>query len=206
MRLALTSFAILGSACGTDVVSDDAPPPTPARATWYQDVAPIVSKHCMSCHQDGGIAPFSLTAYEDAASNAKRMVDQISQGTMPPFDAREETDCTPRFGWKDDPRLTSQEKTTLQWWLEDGTAEGTVADVPKPANTDLANPTMSLAPTTAFVSSGDRDQFFCTVLDPQLAVGTWLTGLQVRPGNDAVVHHAVITEVLATGAGATAIA
>jgi hypothetical protein len=205
--LAIASFGILGlTACGTDVVGDDTPPPTTARATWYQDVAPIVSKHCMSCHQDGGIAPFSLTAYEDAASNAKRMLDQITQGTMPPFDAREESDCTPRFSWKDDPRLTSQEKTTLQWWLEDGTAEGTKADVPLPPNTDLANVSMSLAPTTGFVSSGDRDQFFCTVLDPHFATGTWLTGLQVRPGNDAVVHHAVITEVFATGASATAIA
>ena len=29
---------------------------------------------------------------------------------MPPFDAREEADCTPRFGWQDDPRLSDAEK------------------------------------------------------------------------------------------------
>src|SRR5450432_1765481 len=140
-------IAVLGLGCGTDVVDDTTPPPTTARATWYQDVAPIVSQHCMSCHQDGGIAPFSLTDYEDAASNAKRMLDQINLGSMPPFDAREEADCTPRFNCKDDPRLTSQEKTTLQWWLEDGSAAGTKAAIPTPPNTDLANVTMSRTPT-----------------------------------------------------------
>ena len=96
-----------GAGCGTDVDPSQPPPETTARATWYQDVAPIVSKHCMSCHQDGGIAPFSLTTYDDASSNAKMMLDQINQGAMPPFGAREEADCNPRFGWQDDPRLSS---------------------------------------------------------------------------------------------------
>ena len=51
----LLGLALLGfAACGTDD-SDSPPDPTDARATWYQDVAPIVAKHCMTCHQDGGI-------------------------------------------------------------------------------------------------------------------------------------------------------
>src|SRR5437879_6466216 len=81
MRLiyGLASLTLL--ACGTDVAGDDTPPPTTARATWYQDVAPIVSAHCMSCHQTGGIAPFALTTYEDARDNAKHMLDQITAGS-----------------------------------------------------------------------------------------------------------------------------
>jgi len=204
--LALASVVVFGAACGTDVETSPPPPDTTARATWYQDVAPIVSKHCMSCHQDGGIAPFSLTTYEDASQNAKMMLDQIDQGAMPPFGAREESDCNPRFGWQDDPRLSTQEKTTLQWWLEDGTPAGAVADVPVPANTDLPNVTKTVRPTQAFTSAGDRDQFMCTVLDPGLAQGAWMNGLQVRPGNPVVVHHAVITEVFATGTNANLIA
>ena len=204
--LALATVAFAAAACGTDVDTSQPPPDTTARATWYQDVAPIVSKHCMSCHQDGGIAPFSLTTYEDASSNAKMMLDQINLGVMPPFGAREETDCNPRFGWQDDPRLTSQEKLTLQWWLEDGTPAGQVAQVPVPANTDLPNVTKTVKPSQAFTSAGDRDQFICTVLDPGLTAGAWMNGLQIRPGNPVVVHHAVITEVFATGTNADLIA
>ena len=204
--LALASVVFATTACGTDVETTPPPPDTTARATWYQDVAPIVSKHCMSCHQDGGIAPFSLTTYEDAQQNAKMMLDQIDQGAMPPFGAREESDCNPRFGWQDDPRLSTQEKTTLQWWVEDGTPAGAVADVPVPANTDLPGVTKTVQPSQAFTSAGDRDQFMCTVLDPGLAQGAWMNGLQVRPGNPVVVHHAVISEVFATGTNADLIA
>jgi hypothetical protein len=207
------AFIVLGlglgvglTACGTDVDDSSTPPPPTARATWYQDVGPIVSKHCMSCHQPGGIAPFSLTDLGDARDNAPMMIQQITANTMPPFGASEESDCTPRFGWTDDPRLSEQEKTTIQWWMDDGLAAGTEADVPVPAGTGLSGVTQTLAPTQPFTAAGTRDQFICTVLDPGVTTWAWLTGLQVRPGNPLVVHHAVIAEVFPTGANADAIA
>ncbi len=78
--------------------------------------------------------------------------------------------------------------------------------MPLPANTDLTGVTMTLAPMTPFIASGSRDEFMCTVLDPATTTGMFVTGLQVRPGNPTVVHHAVIGEVFATGANAAAIA
>ncbi|HEY0255265.1 MAG TPA: hypothetical protein VGC41_27240, partial [Kofleriaceae bacterium] len=84
MRFAI-AVLMVSAACGTDAAKDPPPDAAPA-VTWYRDVAPIVSTHCMGCHQAGGIAPFSLTAYEDAADNGKRMLDQIDKGAMPPFD------------------------------------------------------------------------------------------------------------------------
>ena len=117
-------------ACGTDVRDDDTPDPDPQpRATWYQDVAPIVAEHCMGCHSAGGIGPFDLTSYDIASENAGRMLHAIETGVMPPFDAREEADCTPRFGWQDDPRLDAEEIETIQLWIDDGLAEGTVAEI-----------------------------------------------------------------------------
>src|SRR5205809_7980984 len=108
-------------ACGTDDPGTEPPPPAP-RATWYQDVAPIVANHRMSCPQAGGIAPFALTDYDSAKENAQRMLAQTDGLTMPPFDAREEADCTPRFDWQDDPRLSVADHATLHAWVEDGMA------------------------------------------------------------------------------------
>ena len=150
----------------------------------------------MSCHQAGGIAPFSLTDYDSAVENSSRAMHQIEIGAMPPFDAREEADCTPRFGWVDDPRLSKLEKDKLQMWIDDGHALGTVAEIPKPPATDLSNVTKTLTPATPWVTSGTRDQFICYVLDPGATKLEWMTGLQVKPDNELVVHHAVITELL----------
>jgi hypothetical protein len=196
-RLATFSLAAALAGCGTDIGDHPDPGDDPtARATWYQDVAPIVAEHCMECHQEGGIGPFDLTTYDMAYENAGRMLDKIESGQMPPFDAREEADCTPRFTWKDDPRLSEAEIDTIRTWIEDGRAEGTVAEVPEPPSIELPNVTQTLKPTVPFTASGDRDQFICYVLDPNLAGGAWLTGLQVRPGNNDVVHHVVLTELM----------
>lgn len=182
------------AACGVDTPSDTDPPPV-ARSTWYQDVGPILSTHCMSCHQDGGIAPFALTDYDAARDNAMRALDKVDKGEMPPFDAREEAGCTPRFNWVDDPRLSADEKQKLHDWVTDGFALGVEKAIPKPPTTDLPGVTKILQPVEPFVSSGDRDQFTCFILDPGAAQLSWMTGMQVRPGNDKVVHHVVLTEV-----------
>jgi hypothetical protein len=197
MRAYLLGFATVALVgCGTDVRDDGSDQEPQPRATWYQDVAPIVAEKCMGCHEPGGIGPFDLTSYEMAYEAAGRMLDQIEKGAMPPFDAREEDDCTPRFGWVDDPRLSPQEIETIQHWIEDGRAEGTVAVIPDPPSTELAGVTKTLAPTVPFTSTGTRDQFICYVLDPQMPAGGWITGLQVRPGNPLVVHHVVVNELM----------
>jgi hypothetical protein len=151
----------------------------------------------MSCHQAGGIAPFSLTDVDSARENSMRALAKIDSGEMPPFSAREETDCTPRFNWVDDPRLTSDEKHKLHDWVTDGFALGVEQPIPEPAGTDLPGVTRTVQPVQPFVSQGDRDQFTCFVLDPGATQLSWMTGLQVRPGNAKVVHHVVLSEVQA---------
>lgn len=191
--LALPGVFVCGLvACGGE---GSEPPP---RATWYQDVAPILSQRCNSCHVEGGAAPFSLVEYENAKANGLRMMHQVEIGAMPPFDAREEADCTPRFGWVDDPRLTAEEKEKLQAWIDDGYALGTVAEIAPPPPSDLTGVTKSMVPEVGHATSGDRDQFICYVLDPGITgIGAWVDGMQVRPDLDEVVHHAVVTQLLA---------
>lgn len=175
-----------------------APPPEPEpefRSTWYRDVAPILAKHCMTCHQDGGIGPFVLTDYDAAKLHATQMVGAIDAQIMPPFDAREDADCTPRFGWVDDPRLSATERTKLDEWIADGHPLGDVAEIPAIPTTGLTNISTTMTPTEGWPTSGDSDQFICFVLDPGNTQLEWLTGLQINPDIDEVVHHAVIFEV-----------
>jgi hypothetical protein len=146
----------------------------------------------MGCHQDGGIAPFSLATYEDASPVALQMKDAIDTGIMPPFSADVGADCAPTHGWKEDPRLTDAEKTTIANWIEDGRAPGEFAEITIPATPSLVAKTHSLT-TNPYVTSGSTDQFICFLLDPATTTDTWLTGWFVRPGNASVVHHAVLS-------------
>jgi hypothetical protein len=169
--------------------------PGDAAPTWNADVAPIVAAHCGSCHTDGGIAPFSLDDYASAAPMASSMEAAVAAGTMPPWGAEETDECQPRFGFKDDVRLSDDEKATLAAWVDAGAPEGdaeTAVDVPAAPELGLADATQEVSPATGFVASGSTDEFRCFSIDPGLATDAWLTGLQVEPGNAQVVHHVLV--------------
>ena len=193
----LASLLTITVGCGTDAVPEGTDPDPIPRATWYQDVAPILADRCMSCHQEGGIAPFALTTYEEVVPLANMVKAAIDSGIMPPFSAEPSDDCSPTHGWKDDPRLSEAEKTTIANWIEDGMAAGDPAAVEIAPVAELAGKTHSLAPQP-YVTTGVSDEFICFLLDPELATDAWLTGWHVRPGNPTVVHHAVLSSLPAS--------
>jgi hypothetical protein len=159
----------------------------------------MLAGHCMGCHQAGGIAPFSLTSYEEAREMAPMAILAVETGLMPPFDGEGTEDCSHRLAWRDDPRLTADQIETLQHWIDDGYALGEVAEIPEPPDTVLDGITHTVAPPVGYATSGEADEFICFLLDPAITTPQWMTGIQVRPGRPEVVHHAV-TMVMPPGA------
>jgi hypothetical protein len=47
------------------------------RPNWHEDVAPLVYASCVGCHFEGGIGPFALETYEQAAPFAALMRDAV---------------------------------------------------------------------------------------------------------------------------------
>lgn len=163
--------------------------------TWNADVAPLVADRCVACHTAGGLAPFALDAYDAAAPMAAAMVDAVESGRMPPWGAESTAECEPRFGWKDDPRLSADEKALLRAWADGGALEGdagTAAEIPVPPSLDLEGVTQEVLPLTPFSASGSTDQFKCFAIDPGIEADRWMTGAQVIAGNAAVVHHVLV--------------
>ncbi len=180
----------LAAACGDDPGSAD--PDASVRATWYQDIAPLLAGHCMGCHNDAGIAPFAMTTYEEAREMAPIALFAVESGLMPPFDAEGTDDCSHRLSWRDDPRLSAAQIETFRAWIDDGYALGEVAPIPPPPDTALDGVTHTVVPPVGHATSGVADEFVCFILDPGITSTQWMTGLQVRPGKPEVVHHAVM--------------
>lgn len=163
--------------------------------TFHRDVEPILQQHCLKCHSDGQIGGFSLAHYDEAKPLSGLMVTMTGERRMPPFGAQETDECQPRFGWRDDPRLTEEEIAVFKAWADDGATEGDPAEAPPPfqleesglPNTDLELP----APETIPVSGVD-DKFVCVVYDPHLTEKKYLDGLNFVAGNSSVAHHALI--------------
>lgn len=196
-RLGLALLVFAASCGGEDVADapDAAPPPA---VTWHQDIAPLVAEKCVTCHRDGGIAPFSMERFEDAQPAAALMIEAVEAGQMPPWDAVSTEDCAPRHPWREDPRLSETEVALLREWVELGAPEGDAATAaPLPAIEDLhiTGVTHELEPATEFIASGTSDQMICNLMDPGITTAMWLEALEFTPGNLAVVHHAVLVAV-----------
>ncbi|HTE56937.1 MAG TPA: hypothetical protein VK698_39060 [Kofleriaceae bacterium] len=173
-----------------------------AEVTWHKDIAPLVAEHCVSCHKPGGIGPFSLEDYASAAPFAGLMAARVEAGEMPPWGAVSTDDCEPRFGWRDDQRLTADEEALLQKWVDLEAPEGdpeSATPVPEAPVLDLTDATHTVEPEVGYATSGDADEFVCFVLDPGIDQDTWITGLHMVPSNLEVAHHAVLTVVPPAG-------
>ena len=162
-----------------------------ARPTFHASVEPILQERCQTCHRPGGIAPFSLLSYEDAESQSRSIRRQVASRQMPPWKASE--DCGE---FSNDPSLSEREIATIVRWVDSGSPEGNPKDAP-PAREfsdgwELGTPDLVLdAPEfTPDFSKGDIYQ--CFVLPTNLDANAWVSAVEVKPGNRAMVHHALL--------------
>jgi hypothetical protein len=168
------------------------------RPNWHEDIALLVSEACQGCHIDGGIAPFAMTDYAQTAPWATLMAQSAEAGDMPPWHALETDECQPPLTYKHDPRLSSEQIDLLRDWAELGAPEGDPAlavPLPLPPDLDLADPNAILtmaSPLTIEAEGNKLDFLNCISLDPGTTQDVFLTGLQVVPGNRAVVHHVLV--------------
>lgn len=169
----------------------DRKPPT-GDITFSKHIAPILNAHCVRCHRQGEIGPFTLTNYEDAVGWTATIREVVAEGRMPPWHAN------PQFGhFRNDSRLSDVEKNLLFEWMDNGAPEGDRADLPEPPQfvegwripspdvvvsmpEPFTVPAKGVVPYQHFVTSANFDE------------DKWIQAAEVRPGNRSVVHHLVL--------------
>src|SRR5437773_1335435 len=130
---ALIGAAVAGLAMPLALRAEPAPPGVPAEVTFTKDIAPIVQRSCENCHRSGGVAPMSLSTYEDARPWARAMKLRTSigpkAGVMPPWYV-ERNSGIQKF--HNDPSLSEDEIATIAKWADSGAPRGNPADMPAP--------------------------------------------------------------------------
>jgi len=160
--------------------------------TFHKDVEPVLERRCQSCHRPGEAGPMPLLTYAQARPWAKAIKAALLSGKMPPWQA------DPRYGkFVNDLRLASGEKQTLLAWVDGGAPEGSPADAPKPrAFTEgwrIPKPDVVFEMPQDFnvPARGTIDYQYISV-PTNFTEDKWVEAVEVRPGNRAVVHHAIV--------------
>lgn len=91
----------------------------PKAPTYYQDIKPILDKHCIGCHVTGGIAPFSLTSPQEAVKRAPVIAGVTAANYMPPWPPGGDS---PEF--LNERKLSAEEKALLLAWAQTGATLG----------------------------------------------------------------------------------
>ena len=156
--------------------------------TYYRDVAPILQKHCQSCHRPGDVGPFSLMTFKQTVNWASDIVHYTQSKEMPPWKPVGGVEFTNTRG------LTLRELDTLGAWEKAGCPEGDAKDAPPALKfTDgwrLGEPDLVLeVPDDFHVGPTGKDEFRCFVIPSGLKEDKYVVAYDVRPGNAAVVHH-----------------
>lgn len=160
----------------------------PAGVTYYHDIKPLLDARCVQCHSPGNIAPFSLTTHEEAAPFAPALVDAADMGTMPPFppDAacREYLHTT---------TLTQAQRDLLRAWSDAGAPAGDPAsEPPKPDDQGEAiDYDLELQLPAPYLPVVTPDDYRCFLLEWPVAEETFVTALDVLPGERQIVHHVI---------------
>ncbi|MCA9658627.1 MAG: hypothetical protein KC486_09800 [Myxococcales bacterium] len=180
----LTSLLVV--ACAAEAAE---PEPEPA-VTYYRDIKPILDAYCLDCHAEGAVGPFRLDSYEATASLASLLPESVESRQMPPFLAAPAV--RPLLY---DKSLSDEHVARIAEWVELGAPMGDPADEGTPLDVverrlDRVDRLLEMpepyAPTKA------PDEYRCFVVDWQENAPRYITGVEFRPGNPAIDHHAVV--------------
>ena len=164
---------------------------TASAAEYYRDILPILTVHCQECHRKGEIGPMPLTTYREVRPWAKAIRDAVVSRKMPPWFA------DPHFGkFANDRSLTQAEMDLIADWATNGAPEGRRSDtlaIHRPEGWSIGKPDAVVAMPQPFRVPATKEiayQYF--IVPTRFTQDRWVQKAELRPGDRAVVHHAVV--------------
>ena len=164
-----------------------------SNVTYSNQISRILQKNCVSCHRPGEIAPFELTDYDEVAGWAGMIEEVVRDNRMPPWHAD-----APRGHFKNDIRLSDEEKELIYKWVAAGAPEGDKSKLPQPLEFvdgwAIGKPDaiikMRKRPFRVKATGTIDYQYF--QVDPGFKKDMWVKAAECRPGNRSVVHHIIV--------------
>jgi hypothetical protein len=169
--------------------------PEKLNPTFHKDIAPILNANCVSCHQTGQIAPFTLTSFADAFEHGAEMQIQTEARLMPPWHIEDGGDCQ---SYLDSRLLTDEQIETIRVWFDNGMPEGNPADAPPPPPPPPTIDRIDAALDMNVDYLPDEtitDDYRCFLVDPGLTVDKLMTAYEVLPGTPEIVHHIILFSI-----------
>lgn len=173
--------------------------PQAVEVTYHARIERIIQNNCVECHRKGGVAPFTLTTYDDVVANKGMIRKTVEKGTMPPWFA-----APPKKGehspFANDRTLTDSDKKDLFAWLASDMKKGDAADAPLPRNFECGwnigkpDAVFQLEKPVAVKAEGVMDYQNLRV-PTNFDEDRWVQAIELQPTAREVTHHALVFAV-----------
>ena len=159
--------------------------------TFHRDVAPIIFANCSECHRPNQVAPFSLLTYEDVKKRAKQIAEVTASRFMPPW--LPERAASGEVKFHSERRLSDEEISIIQAWVEQDTPEGDLTNVSSAPKFDdgwkRGEPHQIVAGPEYTIPAEDRDTIRTFVIPVSLPLRKLIKAIDFQCANPRVVHH-----------------
>lgn len=159
----------------------------PHTPTWTDGISCIIYSHCSNCHNDQGIAPFSLMSYEDVYANRFSIASSVLARSMPPFPPSQE-----HVKYAHANTLTDHEMGEILEWIDNFAPFGNLEDEQEPPQFNdqyqLQDPDLVLK-IPAYEVNTDNDLYRMFVLPVENEEEKYIESIEIYPGNRDIVHH-----------------
>ena len=188
VALVVAPAVLLAAFAGVRTNAQQGPNPP----TFSKDVAPILYKHCVTCHRPGEIGPMSLLTYEQARPYAKAIANAVANRTMPPWHAE-----APAGTFHNERSLSDLERQTLTAWAAGDAINGDPKDLPaQPTFSDgwsLGTPDVVLEMLEDYrIPAKGTIQYEWFYIPTNFTEPKWVKSIEIRPGHRGAVHHVLV--------------
>jgi hypothetical protein len=158
--------------------------------TWAADVAPILYKHCVSCHRVDGVGGFTLETWTDAQNAAEGMLTAVQSRYMPPWRA----DPAYRH-FKDENYLSDTDIATIEAWVNGAQLPGDLSQAPPLPNFQNGSQLTAVdlvLETPPYTVAQNTDEYRAFAIPTNFSTTKYFNEIEIVPGNDAIIHHIVL--------------
>ena len=160
--------------------------------TYNGQIAPLLNRHCVSCHRPDAVAPFSLSTYAEVRARARLVAGVTRRRVMPPW--------KPAHGvarFLGERRLGEEEIDLIQRWVAAGAPEGDPDRAPEPPSWPdgwlRGTPDLVVTMDVSYRLPAEGEDVYRNFVVPVPTTrAQFVKAIELQPATTRGIHHARI--------------
>jgi peroxiredoxin len=160
--------------------------------SYVSDIAPILEQRCVSCHMEGGIAPFAMSSHQMIQGWSPMIREVIYTKRMPP--GQIDNDFVEDF--HNVSFISNEESQKLVHWIDNGSQNKDGIDPlaalrPKLVKWNYGEPDIVIPIPPQQIPSTGVQEYRNLQVPLNITEDIWVKAVEFVPGDPTVLHHII---------------